>query len=107
MHATVALSENDVTYDVVAPPRRFDHLFRNNWWCGFNDRLAPDQRGIAGGDWIGLLYPGKRLPFPAFISDTERTQLDEELTSHRGDRQRAKLSHIRSHPVGAVTAERS
>jgi hypothetical protein len=81
MHAAVASNENDVTYAVVEPPRRFDHLFRNNWWCGFGDRLTLDQRGTAGGDWIGLLYPEKRVPFPAFVSDTERTTLDEELTA--------------------------
>ena len=81
MRATLPLEEDNVTYSAVEPPRRFDHTFRNNWWCGFADRNTPDRRGTAGGDWIGLIYPEERVPFPAFVTDTERTKLDEELTA--------------------------
>jgi hypothetical protein len=60
MAATVQGMDNDLTYEIAAPARRFNHQF-GNWWCP----ESPRSEFIV----IDLLYRDRSVPVPAFVSE--------------------------------------
>jgi hypothetical protein len=74
MHADVRGVDDDQSYDAAEPARTFDHTFRRNWWCGLDEK----DEFRADSVLLGLLYPDHQIPYPAFLSDAERTDVEQE-----------------------------
>jgi hypothetical protein len=68
MDANVLGIESDVTYGERGPARRFDHVFKSNWWCGL---AGPHET-------ISEVFGSQPSPFPMFVSAAERTALERE-----------------------------
>jgi hypothetical protein len=79
MHASVLDKDDDVSYAVVDPSRKFDHLFRRNWWCDFGSRTMPGEAGKGDSDVVKLLYADGHVPDPAFVTADERAATDREM----------------------------
>lgn len=79
LHLAVTDAEDATSVRVRQPARTFDHVFRDNWWCGFgpNDRESRQPEGGV----IELVYPPGRVPSPSFLSDAERSAFETEKTA--------------------------
>ena len=92
MHVLLNTPDDDVSFDVKdEPTREFDRLLHRNLWCALDVRIAKGQRGVGSSEMVGLLYPGRRVPAPSFITVEERAAADREM------RQIAALGAMRSY----------
>jgi hypothetical protein len=76
---TVRHLDDDYSFDVVDPAREFDHVFRRNWGCGFQDKVDPEKQGRGSSEVIRLLYADSRVPYPVFVTAAERSAVGREL----------------------------
>jgi hypothetical protein len=79
MHRDVRGLDHNETVDDIEPLRTFAQ-FGGNWWCGLPERdrfNAPV--GSPSSELIRLLYPAGRVPYPSFITDSEREVTEREL----------------------------
>jgi hypothetical protein len=69
--------EDDAKLARDQPSRTFDHLFRDNWWCG--PQHADDRNTRRRSVVIDALYPGTDVQFPEFVTDDQRATAQKEL----------------------------
>jgi len=77
MVMTVAGPDDDYSYAVVEPVRKFDHLLRRTWWCGTETEKPRYSAGPS--ESVALLYSTDDLPYPAFLPQAEREATTSEL----------------------------
>jgi len=103
--------DNDVTYAVTEPARRFDLSGFNpgGWWCWQGQKTAyPFPQGS---DLRDLLYGGGAVPSPAYISGNERQRAAVEKEAFRaaGDARsflaREAIAWARATPADPRAAE--
>jgi len=70
--------EDDVTLAETEPSRKFDHLFRRNWWCGVRQ---PSYERQATPPQVAFVYPGGDVPSPSFLTSGERAAAEQELAA--------------------------
>jgi hypothetical protein len=80
LRASVWGQEDDQSIATKGPNRTFDHTFSRNWWCSF------EPNGRAGAilpeaEIVPLIYSGRTVPSPAFLTRAERAAADTERTS--------------------------
>jgi hypothetical protein len=79
LHADIRGLDDDDSIDDVEPARAFRHT-GGNWWCGFEEpKLESRWQGVP--ELINLLYPMQQVPYPAFITEAERTTTERELAA--------------------------
>jgi hypothetical protein len=77
IRANVKGLEDDNDYYTQRELRRqFDHVFQRDWWCGA-DRDGY-ERERADSELIEVLYGGKEVPFPAFVTAVEQAAVQRE-----------------------------
>ena len=81
MVTRVSGPDDDYSMPVVEPVRAFDHLLRRTWWCG--NETGPPGDADRPSELIGLLYPSRDLPYPAFVTAAERATTERELAALR------------------------
>jgi len=69
LRATVKGIEDDADLGEKTLSREFDHLFRRNWWCGFDK--GEYDRSDANSQILQLAYHQGDVPYPAFLSSDE------------------------------------
>jgi hypothetical protein len=86
MSAMVRARDDEASYQVADPAMTFDRIWHRNWWCRLDERLkagkigeASAVDGSASSELIGLLYSDRRVPFPAFMADAERSAAQHEI----------------------------
>jgi len=107
--------DNDVTYAVLEPARRFNLSGSNpgGWWCWQEGRPAyPQPYPFPGvSDLRELLYGGAAVPAPLFISADERQRAVAEKEAFRasGDARsflaREAIAWARATPTDPLAAE--
>jgi hypothetical protein len=77
MHGFVRVLDNDATYKVMEPARRFDLTgFRpGGWWCWID---ASHRSAVTD-----VLYGGQKVSTPVFLSEAERAGAAAEMTAFR------------------------
>jgi hypothetical protein len=73
MRPWVLGEENEQSYEATEPARTLDYVFHVNWWCGSEFTKLPDA------PWMEWLYPGRLVPYPAFVTDAERDATGREI----------------------------
>jgi hypothetical protein len=73
LHAHVVGVEGEPFMNANLSPRRFDHVYKDNWWCGFPESSAT----------LPELYDNQPIPSPSFLSTEERMALNNELSALR------------------------
>jgi hypothetical protein len=81
MRTMVAGPDDDFSYAVVEPVKKFDHLLRRTWWCGTEIDQSRSQDEVS--ESVALLYPSGDVPYPAFLTDSERAVVERELEALR------------------------
>lgn len=79
MHVMLDTPDDDFSYRVEDPNVEFDRLLHRNLWCDLDKRLEGGKRGAGESEVVGLLYPGRRVPPPAFLTAEDRAAADREL----------------------------
>ena len=69
LRAAVKGIEDDADQGEKELSREFDHLFRRNWWCGFDK--GEFDRSDANSQILRLAYHEGDVPYPAFLSAGE------------------------------------
>ena len=69
LRAAVKGIEDDADQGEKELSRTFDHLFRRNWWCGFDK--GEFDRSDATSQILRLAYHDGDVPYPAFLSAEE------------------------------------
>ena len=67
--------DTDDSYGRDTPSRQFGHAFPRNWWCGVE---------ASAGDGAARLLVGDGVPFPPFITETERRDTASEVDALAG-----------------------
>jgi hypothetical protein len=81
LHADVQGVEDDQSLAAREPSKTFDHVFRENWWCGL--RRKPRQPGMPEPELLSLIYQGD-MPSPSYLSNDDRSALDREFAALAG-----------------------
>jgi hypothetical protein len=81
LRAGVIGVEDEAEYAERQPARKFDHLFRRNWWCSFADDARPSERWTPNSELIELLYTGRSIGVPSFLSADERAAAEREVNA--------------------------
>jgi hypothetical protein len=79
MHAVLDTPDDDFSYRIADPDVEFDRLLHRNLWCDLDKRLESGKRGVGESEVVGLLYSGRRVPPPGFLTAEERAAADREL----------------------------
>jgi hypothetical protein len=91
MHVLLNTPDDDLSYGVNDPDVDFERLLHRNLWCDLDTYLASDMRDVGKSEMVGLLYPARRVPPPAFLTADEPAAAEREL------RAIAALGAMRSH----------
>ena len=81
LHTDVRGVEDDWWFARGEAARRFEHTFGRNWWCGPQSFPRFDQPGRWGSDLLALLYGTAEVPFPSFITASERAAVGRERSA--------------------------
>jgi hypothetical protein len=81
MRTMVAGPDDDFSYAVVEPVKKFDHLLRRTWWCGTEIDQSRSHDEVS--ESVALLYPSGDVPYPAFLTDSDRAVVERELEALR------------------------
>jgi len=79
LRANVKGLEDSEDYSDKELDRTFNHVFRRNWWCGF-DQGESDKPGPQS-QLLQMLYPNREVPSPAFLSKNEIASVQNERTA--------------------------
>ena len=79
MHVLLNTPDDDLSYGVDDPDVDFERLLHRNLWCDLDVYLASGKRDVGESEIVGLLYPGRRVAPPAFLTLDERATAEHEL----------------------------
>jgi hypothetical protein len=78
MHANVQGLDDDISYEIGEPSRRFDHMLRRDWWCTIGDPKGRNELGWPSGSALIDLLGMSQGP-PEFLTAGERSALASEM----------------------------
>lgn len=76
LRANVKGLEDDEDYAHKDLSRSFDHTFRRNWWCGFDE--GEKDKSYDGSQVLEWLYEKGSVPYPGFLSKEEIAATERE-----------------------------
>ena len=78
LHAHVQGIEDDAWFMRGEAARTFDHVFRRNWWCAFDQGDAADA---IPSEATELLFGSSEVPAPSFLTAADRAAAARERTA--------------------------